>query len=271
MSLHETESEFSLTSPADIRAALFELNHPDSRIGVRDAGGRDIAVELIGVDRSAPYFYWRPRDFAGNDFAHADERGLLAADDFRFVAQGYGGVLIRFAVARPELVRSDDGQPALASPFPHRMTRIQRRRTFRAGPRGGLDATARWLPEGGVQPVQMTLRDISVDGVGLRVAQPLIMLPPVGATLRAVALDLGEEDPLIADLQVRSAYALGRQDEPGADGQAAEGGPGLGAAAATPWAQPLSHLGTVFVGLNKRQESWLQQVVWRLEKSRSSH
>ena len=31
----ETEPEFTLTSPDDIRAALFELQHADSLIGVR--------------------------------------------------------------------------------------------------------------------------------------------------------------------------------------------------------------------------------------------
>ena len=29
----------------------------------------------------------------------------------------------------------------------------------------------------------------------------------------------------------------------------------------------MSHLGAVFLNLDARQENWLQQVVWRLEKN----
>jgi len=29
---------------------------------------------------------------------------------------------------------------------------------------------------------------------------------------------------------------------------------------------PVSHVGALFMNLNARQENWLQQVVWRLEK-----
>ena len=30
---------------------------------------------------------------------------------------------------------------------------------------------------------------------------------------------------------------------------------------------PVSHLGAIFLNLDARQENWLQQVVWRLEKA----
>lgn len=297
----ETESEFTLTSPDDIRSALFELTHAESRIGVRDAADREIAVELVAIEKRIPRFYWRPRDYAGGDFANGDRQALLAGDSFRFVAQGYGGVLVRFAVSRPEVVHDDDGQPALASPFPEHLTRIQRRKSFRAVAPGRMGATARWRPEGAPRPIVMSVRDISIDGLGLRVEQPLTMLPAVGTTLSKVSLDLGEDEPLVVDLLVRSAYALGRQDEAdaedaagsqdGADPAQAEAGKAqaktgmapaeirkpqtevaktLSAGTAMGWAQPLSHLGTLFVNLDNRQQSRLQQIVWRLEKSRAS-
>lgn len=53
----ETEPEFTLTSPDDIRAALFELQHADSLIGVRNAADREFAVELAGIDTHSPRFY----------------------------------------------------------------------------------------------------------------------------------------------------------------------------------------------------------------------
>ena len=33
---------------------------------------------------------------------------------------------------------------------------------------------------------------------------------------------------------------------------------------------PISHVGASFVDLNARQENWLQQIVWRLEKHRGN-
>lgn len=46
--LDASDPEFLLTRPEDMRAALFELTHPDSHILVRDAADREMAVLVLG-------------------------------------------------------------------------------------------------------------------------------------------------------------------------------------------------------------------------------
>ena len=47
--LDASDPEFLLTRPEDMRAALFELTHPDSHILVRDAADREMAVLVLGL------------------------------------------------------------------------------------------------------------------------------------------------------------------------------------------------------------------------------
>lgn len=82
--------------------------------------------------------------------------------------------------------------------------------------------------------------------------------------IRAALFELQHADSLIG---VRNAYALGRQDDAApADAGGERSDAGQAAIPGRP--QPLSHLGGVFVGLDKRRQSQLQKIVWRLERSR---
>lgn len=110
--LDASDPEFLLTRPEDMRAALFELTHPDSHILVRDAADREMAVLVLGADKQTRQFFWRPRDYAGADFEQTDSMGLLSGTTFHFHATAYGGVQIRFRVARPEVIHFDDGSAA---------------------------------------------------------------------------------------------------------------------------------------------------------------
>lgn len=107
------------------------------------------------------------------------------------------------------------------------------------------------------------MRDISVDGVGLRAELAVQALPQRGTVLEDVQLDFGELGKLNAHLEVRNVYPISGQpmtqaaspDEPAPTHVSLTGEP------------PMSHLGAVFLNLDARQENWLQQVVWRLEKT----
>lgn len=262
--LDASDPEFLLTRPEDMRAALFELTHPDSHILVRDAADREMAVLVLGADKQTRQFFWRPRDYAGADFEQSDSMGLLSGTTFHFNATAYGGVQIRFRVARPEVIHFDDGSAALMSPFPDRLARIQRRKMFRASLVSSASRShASWRPEPAAKPISFSVRDISVDGVGLRVELAVPTLPQRGAVLEDVQLDFGELGKLNANLEVRNVYPVSGQpmiqaaspDEPAPTHVSLTGEP------------PLSHVGAVFLNLDARQENWLQQVVWRLEKN----
>ncbi|ARP90908.1 flagellar brake protein [Bordetella genomosp. 9] len=280
MPLIEPDSDFLLTRPEEIRSAIFELTHQESHVLVRDAGDRETAVLVLGIDRQTGHFFWRPRDYAGSDFASNDSRGLRVGTVLQFHGNGYGGVQIHFRVPRPELVRFDDGSAAFVSPLPERVSRIQRRKLFRASIVGtSMRCAAQWRPTPALKPILFTIRDISVEGIGLRAERPVAELPERGSIMEDVYLDFGDFGNITTDLEVRNVIPLGGQAP--ADGAAGphEGTPADAAGPGAPPAQPrrilgadkpLSHIGAVFVALSGRQEAWLQQVVWRLEKARTA-
>src|SRR5690606_4618601 len=109
-------------------------------IAARNAAGQETAVELLALDADLRRLYWRGRS------AGAGPHRLPAGSPFRFDARGYGGVVIRFTVPRAVIVYSDQGEPALASPFPEEVVRIQRRLCFRALASHVPGAQARWVP-----------------------------------------------------------------------------------------------------------------------------
>jgi len=261
--LDASDPEFLLTRPEDMRSALFELTHPDSHILVRDAADREMAVLVLGADKQTRQFFWRPRDYAGADFEQSDNMGLLSGTTFHFHATAYGGVQIRFRVQRPEVIHFDDGSAALMSPFPDRLARIQRRKMFRASlVTGAGQCQASWRPDAKTKPFQFTVRDISVDGVGLRAALAVPALPERGTVMEDVQLDFGELGKLSANLEVRNIYPISGQPmiQPDSPDDAA---PRHVSLTGEP---PMSHVGAVFLNLDARQENWLQKVVWRLEK-----
>ncbi|MDQ2138600.1 flagellar brake protein [Alcaligenaceae bacterium B3P038] len=294
--LSETPPDFLLTDPDEIRSALFELTHAEAHVVVRDAADREIAVLIIGLDRKTGTFFWRPRDYASSNFA--DNKELLIGAVFQFICSGYGGVRIHFRVPRPDIVRFDDGSATFVSHWPDRISRIQRRKMFRASlSTQGKRCRASWQPPGGEPALVFGIRDVSVDGIGLRCALPVGALPQRGDTLERVMLDFGEFGTLQTSLEVRNVFPTSGQgkreendDEEGAPDERANGAATVAVApvAATVTASTKlavagqtsdtqtavrldveSHVGAVFSKLSSREEIWLQQVVWRLEKSKS--
>ena len=255
--LNDSYPDHVLTRTDDIQAALFELGHPDSRIIVHTVADQEIAVELLALDAQAQCFYWRPRDYASADFAGDDHHALLVGSVFQFQAQGYSGVQIRFRVGRPQIVRADDGTPALVSTFPEHLTRIQRRSTFRVQMHNTrVEGTALWQAEQQATPHTFTIHDLSVDGAGLRTEMLVESLPAYGEIIKDVTFDFGNRGSMIADLEIRNVFPIGKQL------------PAEQITKSTP--PPLSHLGGRFVNMDAKQQTWLQQLVWALERARSA-
>jgi len=261
------DPKYTLTTVDDIQAALFELGHADSRITVRNAADQEFTVEILALDNITRRFYWRPRDYAGADFANTNPQQWLVGSTFRFQADGYGGVQIHFRVNKPQIVRTYNGSPALVSPFPDQLKRIQRRNAFRvqvANTR--LIATATWQPDLTCAPLTFQVRDLSIDGIGMRANQPISSLPSVGSHMQHLALNFGKHGDMLVDLVVHNLYPLGRQEEEGGEEEGEE----------QPFADvilldvSLSHLGGRFVGLDARQKSRLQKIVWAIEKTRAA-
>ena len=254
----DPDSRFVLSRPDAIQAALLELIRRQPRIVARHASGRRTAIEILAADAAMRRVYWRACERLAGGPASRGFRSLMAGAAFTIDARGYGGTVVRFVLDRPVIVYSDQGEPALASPWPEEVVRIQRRRSFRAQAAALPGALARWTPEGGRHAVVMRIRNVSVHGLGLHADLPAEVLPPVGAILRGVVLDFGDYGRLTADLTVRNARPAA---SPLAAGEAGEpAGPPAGGAA------PGCHLGVSFDGLPPRDESWLQRMVWQAER-----
>lgn len=280
----ETPPDFTLTRPEDIRAALFELTHPDSHVVVRDAADRDVAVLILGADKQTGFFFWRPRDYAGAGFDARDRQEVMTGTVFHFIATGYGGVRIHFRVPRPQVIHFDDNSAAYISGIPDCISRIQRRKIFRA-PLGAVKAGGHCRIGSDVPAIPFSVRDISVEGVGLRLPMRVGDLPQRGTILDDVELEFGEWGKLKARIEVRNVYPVSGQPEltrAAADSDApidANSTMPVGSEETRPAAvpnksaafdgsAPESHLGATFLNLSGRDEIWLQQVVWRLEKKR---
>ena len=89
-------------------------------------------------------------------------------------------------------------------------------------------------------------------------------MPQRGEVLEGVQMNFGDLGRLVANLEVRNVYPVSGQPmiAPGADPD--EPAPRHVSLTGEP---PVSHLGAIFLNLDARQENWLQQVVWRLEKA----
>ena len=197
--LDASDPEFLLTRPEDMRSALFELTHPDSHI-LRDAADREIAVLILGADKHTRQFFWRPRDYAGADFEQSDSMGLLSGTTFHFHATAMGRA-DPLPVQRPDVIHFDDGSAALVSLFLDRLARIQRRKMFRASLITSANrCEATWLPEAQAKPLAFTVRDISVDGVGLR-GPGRARMPQRGEVLEGVQMNFGDLGRLVANLK----------------------------------------------------------------------
>ena len=262
--LDASDPEFLLTRPEDMRSALFELTHPDSHILVRDAADREIAVLILGRTStrasSSGVRATTPARTSNNPTAWA----CSAAPPSTFTPRPMGRAdPLPGAAARRDPFRRR--QRGLVSPFPDRLARIQRRKMFRASLITSANrCEATWLPEAQAKPLAFTVRDISVDGVGLRVGLAAPELPQRGEVLEGVQMNFGDLGRLVANLEVRNVYPVSGQPmiAPGADPD--EPAPRHVSLTGEP---PVSHLGAIFLNLDARQENWLQQVVWRLEKA----
>jgi len=274
------QNEFLLVRADDIRAALFELTHPDTHIVVRDTADREVAAVILGIDRQTGYFFWRLRDYAGTTYARESMTDMLTGGVFHFVATGYGGVRIHFRIPRPESVTFEDGSAALFSPIPERMSRVQRRKMFRASlAQSPVECLASWQLPDTPTNTACSVRDISIEGVGLRSTLPVSALPRRGDLLRNVTLQFGDLGSIVLDLDVRNTYAINGNtsdhgiadaaDDPSDDAKAAT--TAATRASTKSSAKDLeSHIGATIVSLTARDEVWLQQMVWRLEKMRST-
>jgi len=252
---HKSSNPFlshTLNHVKDIQTTLFELCHADSMTIVRNAAGHEIAVEILALDNAAQCFYWRPRDYAGSDFASSDQQGLLASSVLHFDGRSYGGIQIIFQVDRPQIVRADNGTPALRSHFPTSLIRVQRRGAFRVQLDGTrIAAHAIWQPDAEPNhfPLKFQIRDLSINGIGMRIEQSLATRLPVGSQMRRVTLHFDKHGDIQADLAVHNLYLLHAQSEKSSD-------------------TLVAHLGASFIGLDAHQTGRLQRIVWAIENAR---
>ncbi|MCD0505452.1 hypothetical protein [Bordetella petrii] len=105
----------------EIRSALRELMHPDSRVQVSATGSRPEAAtceaRILGPDWQLRHFFWRPRE------AGALETHLRPAFANHSVVLDFTGLTaarthIRFRVSSPMVLRFADSSTAMLSSFP---------------------------------------------------------------------------------------------------------------------------------------------------------
>lgn len=186
------DERYRLTGRMEILSVLQSLVVRNVAVSVLFTGGRDsLLTRLLRADGDGVVF-------DGSSDAAVNRR-LLASPRLIFSTRP-GGVLVQFSSAPARTIAWDDGD-AIAVPLPERLTRLQRRESFRV-----LAPVARpipaeiELPELGLRT--LPLHDISVGGVGLT---PTADVGALGPGLQGVELVLALADgtrlPLSGDVR----------------------------------------------------------------------
>jgi len=105
----------------EIRSALRELMHPDSRVRVCATDGRHDShtcdARILGPDWQQRHFFWRPHD---PEVFEIHLRRSHPLDDLMldFAAATPDGADIRFRISRPLVMHFADSSAAMLSTFP---------------------------------------------------------------------------------------------------------------------------------------------------------
>jgi c-di-GMP-binding flagellar brake protein YcgR len=235
----DSDLEFLITRPGEIDNTLFELMHDTSRVSVRVGGGTPVAVRLRDLDREAGIFHWEPREAS-----LADVQRLAGAASLR-VEGDIRGVQVRFDTLAPRQSATSGQLHTFASPIPESLVRLERRAFFR------IQAGPPWLNRCSIPGMGLELRvhDVSLEGIGLRCAQPPTVELQPGMVLEQAPIDFRGLGSIQIDLLIRAVYPA----------------PSL---ESTQTSVPVLHLGCSYESLSRQQENWLQRLMYQLEVNR---
>ncbi|MCW7537041.1 flagellar brake protein [Aquabacterium sp. A7-Y] len=222
---------YRLADRADIAAALQALVAPGVAVAAHPTEGRPaVPGRLLAVDPEAGCLVFEA------DAAEPMADGLLL-----LVAVQHG-VKLQFMLDTPR--HAEPSRPwRLSAPLPSELIRLQRREFHRLDAPLGRPYVAEFSLNG--QPYELNVYDLSLGGVGLRASPQDAPRFYIGRRLPKVKLELGDDEILVADLEIRlcrafRSHLLGEQ----------------------------FHVGCRFVDLAPAAQAQLQRLVTQLEQER---
>jgi len=237
------DPQYLLDNPVEVGSALKELLRGADRL-CTTYGGEVLPVYLTDINV-------RRRTVSFLPYGGDRERALLAsASELLFEGTAYG-TPIEFKLGALQEVDefSPDGHDriVLQAPFPPQLYRMQRRQFFRAPVAPPNTRRAIWKSPGG-RLLVFRIQDISLSGIGLRTEHSADALPAEGSLMHPVQLDFEEHGGIEAWLQVVVRHTISEFDTRRGHVNYA-------------------HLGCIFAEPDGQRESFLQRLVFALEKN----
>lgn len=228
---------FMLRTPMEIGFALRALIQKNDLISIYFNQGKDSFLSaVLQVDVKAQRFWF---DVSGTQSLNY---AATQADHLVFVAAPEG-VKLQFALKGGVTLGNYDGGPALSSPFPAEMIKLQRREYFRLDTPIGRPLVCR-LPHASGKVIELPLHDISIGGVGLWMMGAVDIQQM--DVYKGCRIDLGTFGMIEVNLEIRSKRQVTRRD-----------------------GSTQIMIGTRYVDLSRQTENLLQRYMAQLERERS--
>jgi len=197
---------YHMSDPWEIGEALSRLAESGDPVTIYPVdGAAAVMARIFSVDEEAPRFV-----------IELNEGAFLPPGGATFVAWTRSAKL-QFALSSGWV--GQPGQPhLLASPFPSLCLALERRESARLETPLGMHYLAAFVLEG--RPYELQLYDFSIGGVGMRAPPRDTVGLYVGRKLARVRLELGLDNVMLADLEIRlsrsfRSFLLGEQVQVG--------------------------------------------------------
>jgi len=228
---------FRIRARAEIARVFRDMAKAGELITAYFGNGQFFLTTLLGVDAESE------RIFLDYGIDEQLNQRALQADEFKFVGRHYQ-VRVQFTTAALHKIQLKDG-PALTTPFPASILRIQRREFYRlTTPLSARPICRVTLKDGTV--LEAAIVDISLGGIGIieTSSHDEGLLAP-GHILKNTQIELPDQARIQSDIEIRNRYTV-----PLSNGQLQY------------------HLGCKFLHLEPRMNADIQRYIHRVDLER---
>lgn len=239
----KTFSEYLLYSRSEILFVLRSVLQKKCMLTVYFDGGRSFFLtSLLAVSDDGNWLYF---DVSNDPVINSN---ALVATKLMFTTM-LEKVKVQFSVGGIQEVPAGN-RKAFACRLPETILRLQRREHFRLSTPVATPLKCDFhapTPEGGLEPLSLTLLDISGGGVGLMVPDNRAMLFRAGALFTSCRIDIPDEGKVVTGLGVRNVYQVTAKN-----------------------GTHYTRVGCEFVDLAGNQLNWVQRYITRVERERKA-
>lgn len=199
--LSEEERRFVIDAPVEIAQILESTVRKESPVSAFYKPDEYVLTAFLAVEPERDRLVFRLPEDPGQTAL------ITSSQEIAFVTS-QDRITIKFSVDRAETT-THDGQPALVSPLPSTLVRLQRREYFRVACPPGIPVTCAvpFTLQGQAQKAEITVNDLSMGGVSLIDQHPRLALKP-GTVYKDCSFKLPDVGSFTATIEVVNSYQV---------------------------------------------------------------